>query len=192
MNIKKIITTLSTVAVLGSATVVPATQVYASENLNYNYEEPHTDLNSTEEQLISELAHQLEIVFEHAAITDSSGNIIDIDYEMISEEYQSKELELFKHHFEQTINSSHQKSTRSVAGDFFDCMTKGLTGTLAGNKIQALYSVKGALMGLLKAKSWKAAATMIITTTGTSVTAPVIVGILSGAAVGCGLSALTD
>lgn len=32
MNIKKIITTLSTVAVLGSATVVPATQVYASEN----------------------------------------------------------------------------------------------------------------------------------------------------------------
>lgn len=146
-----------------------------------HHETDQITLTAEEEARVNEVAEQLEFLYEEAAIKDGNGDIVNWDIDAIEEKYG------YFSEFDDLHHSNH--SFRSADEDgFFDCMMGGLAGTVAGNKIEILYSKKGILVGMFKKKAWTAAAKVIVGILGAKVAVPAIVSGLTVAAGGCAFS----
>lgn len=75
---------------------------------------------TNEEKEINELAEALEFIFEKAAVKNSSGEIVDIDVDMIEEKYgedldEDLDLDELKSYLQQNSNSDKASELNNVS-----------------------------------------------------------------------------
>lgn len=135
-------------------TSVQASQVDDVDNI---------ELTAEEEAKVDEVAEQLEFIYEKAATKDSEGYIIDIDFDMIEDEYgEFEEIAEFR---------AYMKQRKQLRSSWTDCMVDAIVDFYG---LAGLGAVGSSIVGYIKTKSWTAAAKILVGTFGAKIAVPAL------------------
>lgn len=131
-----------------------------------------------EDRQVAELAEQLKFIFEEASIKDKSGQVVDIDINMIENKYgKTEELELLRQEIQKSKTNSMYEDPfkqetpavdrcieRKIIANYREVLNVAFISTIIVNiknkeyeyaaKKMLKLGVKGSLPGLIAQLSW--------------------------------------
>lgn len=136
-----------------------------------------SDTYEPSEAEIEEVANMLEFMYTEAATTDSEGYVIDLDFDLIGNEYgDSEELRKVEAMSEDLTSNAILPGRITLQQSFGDCMANSFYQMFG---VSVAGGVFASVKTLLAGASWKAAAKVILSVVKGSYAAPLVAGWLA-------------
>lgn len=111
-----------------------------------------------EQELIDQYAEDLEFIYEHAAVTDAEGNIVQINLTVLREKYGNNEF------YDMLERDFGQQQPQLRKANFVDCTKKEFEKIVGLDIAKQIFTPQ--VKQLIASKAWKKASEVIIKTLG--------------------------
>ncbi|WP_213355666.1 hypothetical protein [Enterococcus casseliflavus] len=128
-------------------------QIVAANEINTS-----VDTEAIEQELINQYAEDLEFIYEHAAVTDREGNIVQINLTVMREKYGNNEF------YDMLERDFCQQQPQLRKANFVDCMKKEFEKIVGLDIAKQIFTPQ--VKNLIASKAWKKASEVIIKTLG--------------------------